>query len=134
MNTSIENLLELIKNISQSAGIVNNSVSELSSGVVNLSHRTEDQAASLERTSASMSDMTESVKQNADNASLATDLARDAQVKAQRGGEVVERAVVSMAEINSSSKRISDIIGVIDEIAFQTNLLALNAAVEAARW
>ena len=77
--------------------------------------------------------MTESVKQNADNASLATDLARDAQVKAQRGGEVVERAVVSMAEINSSSKRISDIIGVIDEIAFQTNLLALNAAVEAAR-
>ncbi|NOI27220.1 methyl-accepting chemotaxis protein [Vibrio coralliilyticus] len=133
VNTSIENLLELIKNISQSAGIVNNSVSELSSGVVNLSHRTEDQAASLERTSASMSDMTESVKQNADNASLATDLARDAQVKAQRGGEVVERAVVSMAEINSSSKRISDIIGVIDEIAFQTNLLALNAAVEAAR-
>ncbi|MBN3492934.1 methyl-accepting chemotaxis protein [Vibrio neptunius] len=133
VNASIENLMGLIKNINQSAGIVRSSVSELSSGVVNLSHRTEDQATSLERTSVSMSDMTESVKQNADNANLATELARDAQTKAQKGGDVVDRAVVSMAEINSSSKRISDIIGVIDEIAFQTNLLALNAAVEAAR-
>jgi methyl-accepting chemotaxis protein len=80
-----------------------------------------------------MEEMTSTVKQNADNASVANDLAADAQSKAVQGGQVVDRAVTSMSEINDSSKKIADIIGVIDEIAFQTNLLALNAAVEAAR-
>jgi methyl-accepting chemotaxis protein len=80
-----------------------------------------------------MEEMTSTVRQNADNAKVANELAANTQDQAAQGGEVVQRAVTSMAEINDSSKKISDIIGVIDEIAFQTNLLALNAAVEAAR-
>ena len=87
----------------------------------------------MEETASSMEEMTSTVRQNADNAKSANELAQEAETKAASGGEVVGKAVSSMAEINESSKKISDIIGVIDEIAFQTNLLALNAAVEAAR-
>ncbi|MFX3899730.1 methyl-accepting chemotaxis protein, partial [Streptococcus suis] len=94
-----------------------------------LSQRTEEQASSLEETASSMEEMTSTVRQNADNAKVVNELAEEKRDKAQQGGEVVNRAVISMSAINESSKRIADIISVIDEIAFQTNLLALNAAV-----
>ena len=106
---------------------------EIAQGNSDLSQRTEEQAASLEETASSMDEMTTTVAQNADNAKSANTLSLEAKQKAENGGQVVESAVASMAEINQASKKISDIIGVIDEIAFQTNLLALNAAVEAAR-
>src|SRR5690606_21707519 len=93
----------------------------------------EAQASNLEETAASMEEMTATVRQNADNAKGANDLASDAAKTASKGGEVVGQAISAMSEINRSSKQIADIIGVIDEIAFQTNLLALSAAVEAAR-
>jgi methyl-accepting chemotaxis protein len=106
---------------------------EISSGNANLSGRTEQQSSSLEETASSMEEMTTTVKQNADNAGQANQLATAARDQAEKGGSVVGKAVRAMAGINDSSKKIADIIGVIDEIAFQTNLLALNAAVEAAR-
>jgi methyl-accepting chemotaxis protein len=106
---------------------------ELSHGNENLSRRTEEQASSLEETAASMEQMTNAVKENADNSAEANQLAAAARVLAQKGGEVLCRAVTAMSEINASSRRIAAITNVIDEIAFQTNLLALNAAVEAAR-
>jgi len=106
---------------------------EISRGSLELSTRTEEQASSLEETAASMEQMTATVKNNADNAVHASELAQAAREQAERGGRVVGSAVTAMSEINTASKRIADIIGVIDEIAFQTNLLALNAAVEAAR-
>jgi methyl-accepting chemotaxis protein len=102
-------------------------------GNIHLSQRTEQQASSLEATAASMKEMTSTVKQNADNASQANQLASAARDQAQNGGAVVGEAVAAMSRINESSRQIADIIGVIDEIAFQTNILALNAAVEAAR-
>jgi len=98
-----------------------------------LSQRTEEQASSLEETASSMEEMTSTVKQNADNASRASQLATAARDQADKGGSVVSQAIRAMTEINDASRKIVDIIGVIDEIAFQTNLLALNAAVEAAR-
>ena len=98
-----------------------------------MSQRTEEQAASLEQTAASMEEMTSAVKNNADNAAQASQLAAAARDQAERGGKVVSAAVTAMVGINLASNKIADIIGVIDEIAFQTNLLALNAAVEAAR-
>jgi len=100
---------------------------------LDLSKRTEEQAASLEETASSMEQMTATVRNNADNAAQANQLAAAAREQAERGGRVVGSAVAAMSEINAASKKIADIIGVIDEIAFQTNLLALNAAVEAAR-
>src|SRR5690606_18354935 len=90
-------------------------------------------AANLEETASSMEEMTATVRQNADNAQTANKLATAAKARAEAGGEVVRNAVQAMSEINAASRKIADIIGVIDEIAFQTNLLALNAAVEAAR-
>jgi methyl-accepting chemotaxis protein len=106
---------------------------QMSQGNVNLSHRTEEQAAALQQTAASMAQLHATVKQNADNAHLASQLSRDATGVARQGGEVVGQVVDTMKDINASSKQIADIIGVIDSIAFQTNILALNAAVEAAR-
>ncbi|WP_438938520.1 methyl-accepting chemotaxis protein [Algibacillus agarilyticus] len=132
-NATAVKLTEIISQVNQSATTVASGANEIAQGNADLSQRTEEQASSLEETASSMEEMTSTVKQNADNATLANELATDAQSKASLGGEVVERAVTSMAEINEASKRIADIIGVIDEIAFQTNLLALNAAVEAAR-
>ncbi|MGH8509570.1 MAG: methyl-accepting chemotaxis protein [Gammaproteobacteria bacterium] len=106
---------------------------EIAQGNTDLSQRIEEQAASLEETASSMEELTSTVRQNADNAQQANQLAVAAREHAEKGGEVVGKAVAAMSEINTSAKRIADIIGVIDEIAFQTNLLALNAAVEAAR-
>jgi methyl-accepting chemotaxis protein len=132
-NGTAEKLTEVISRISNASSAVASGAEEIAQGNTDLSQRTEEQASSLEETASSMEEMTSTVRQNADNAKIANDLAADATSKAQRGGEVVKRAVKSMSEINASSKKIADIIGVIDEIAFQTNLLALNAAVEAAR-
>ena len=132
-NTTAERLTEVIEKVSVSSNLVASGAEEISQGNTDLSQRTEEQASSLEETASSMEEMTSTVRQNADNAKIANELANDTQSKAKQGGEVVERAVESMAEINHASKKIADIIGVIDEIAFQTNLLALNAAVEAAR-
>ena len=106
---------------------------EIAAGNQDLSERTERQAGSLEQTSGSMQVLTDTVRQSADAAAQANQLAGSAAAVARRGGEVVGQVVSTMDEINTSSKKISDIIGVIDGIAFQTNILALNAAVEAAR-
>ncbi|NQZ06508.1 MAG: PAS domain-containing protein [Algicola sp.] len=132
-NGTAEKLTEVISRINNSSAAVASGADEIAQGNTDLSQRTEEQASSLEETASSMEQMTSTVRQNAENAKVANDLAADATTKAQKGGEVVKRAVNSMSEINESSKKIADIIGVIDEIAFQTNLLALNAAVEAAR-
>jgi methyl-accepting chemotaxis protein len=123
----------LIRNVHHSSREVDQAAQELNQGIEELSDRTSGQAASLEETASSMEEMTSTVRQNADNARHANDLAVSARTQAEAGGQVVNRAVAAMTEINAASKRIADIIGVIDEIAFQTNLLALNAAVEAAR-
>jgi methyl-accepting chemotaxis protein len=107
--------------------------SQIAAGNLDLSSRTEEQASSLEETAASMEELTSTVRQNADNARQANSLASSASEVAMKGGVVVAQVVETMASINDSSKKIVDIIGVIDGIAFQTNILALNAAVEAAR-
>ncbi|MFT5235759.1 MAG: methyl-accepting chemotaxis protein, partial [Shewanella sp.] len=132
-NTTASRLTEVIGGINESANTVTSGAEEIAQGNSDLSQRTEEQAASLEETASSMEEMTATVTQSAQNATLANQLAQEANSKANHGGKVVEQAVTAMEAINDSSKRISDIIGVIDEIAFQTNLLALNAAVEAAR-
>ncbi|WP_462157030.1 methyl-accepting chemotaxis protein [Pseudoalteromonas sp. GB56] len=132
-NSTADKLTEVIDKVSGSANLVATGAEEISQGNTDLSQRTEEQASSLEETASSMEEMTSTVRQNADNAKVASELAAQTCDKAKHGGEVVNRAVTGMAEINESSKKIADIIGVIDEIAFQTNLLALNAAVEAAR-
>lgn len=112
---------------------VSTAAQQIAHGNDDLSQRTQEQASSLEETASSMEQMTSTVKQNAENASHANQLARGAREQAERGGEVAGRAIVAMSEINASSGKIADIVGLIQEIAFQTNLLALNAAVEAAR-
>lgn len=133
VNISIVNLRNMVEKITASSARVALASGEIAEGNSDLSERTEEQAASLEQTAASMEQMTATVKQNAESAEAANSLSLDASNKAQKGGNVVTQAVCAMGEINKASKRISDIISVIDEIAFQTNLLALNAAVEAAR-
>ncbi|NVD08637.1 PAS domain-containing protein [Vibrio sp. JPW-9-11-11] len=133
VNTSIVNLRNMVEKITQSSARVATASTEIAEGNNDLSQRVEAQASNLEETAASMEQMTATVRQNADNARGANELSDDAAKKASKGGEVVGQAVSAMAEINDASKKIADIIGVIDEIAFQTNLLALNAAVEAAR-
>ena len=133
VNTSISNLLNMVNEIRTSADSINTSANEIAQGNLNLSQRTEEQASSLEETASSIEELTGTVKQNADNAQQANQLASGARGEAEKGGTVVKNAIEAMGEINQASKKIADIIGVIDEIAFQTNLLALNAAVEAAR-
>jgi len=122
-----------IAEIKASGREVTNASAEIATSTTDLSQRTEEQAASLEETSAAMEQLSATVRKNAENAQLANQDASTTQEVADRGGEVVARAVKAMARIEESSRKISDIIGVIDEIARQTNLLALNAAVEAAR-
>ena len=133
IETLRQKLGNLIQDVRDTSGAVDSAAADINSGIDRLSTRTSDQAASLEETASSMEEMTVTVKRNADNARHANQLASEARDQAERGGAVAARAVSAMAEINSSSRKIADIIGVIDEIAFQTNLLALNAAVEAAR-
>ena len=133
VNQLADNMADLVSRVKNTAGEVFRGAEEISSGNANLSRRTEQQSSSLEETASSMEEMTSTVKQNADNAGQANQLATAARDQAEKGGAVVGRAVKAMTGINDSSKKIADIIGVIDEIAFQTNLLALNAAVEAAR-
>lgn len=133
INSTILNLRRTLGEIRASSGSISTAASEIAQGNTDLSQRTEEQAASLEETASSMEQLTSTVKQNADNAREANQLATSARDQAEKGGDVVGKAISAMAEINTSSKKIADIIGVIDEIAFQTNLLALNAAVEAAR-
>ena len=133
MNQLLGNMADVIRTMTLAAAEVRAGTEEISRGNVNLSQRTEEQAASLEETASSMEQMTSTVKHNADNAAQANQLALAARAHAERGGAVVQSAVSAMSAIDASSRRIADIIGVIDELAFQTNLLALNAAVEAAR-
>ena len=133
MQTMVEQLRNIVDNVMRSTDQVGTSAEEIAQESADLSQRTEEQAAALEETAASMEELTATVKNSADNAGQANQLAGAACVQAEQGGQVVERTVAAMAAIRQSSRRIADIIGVIDEIAFQTNLLALNAAVEAAR-
>jgi methyl-accepting chemotaxis protein len=133
INATIDKLGDVFGQVRDSAEFINNSSDEIASGNNNLSQRAEEQAASLEETASSMEQLTSTVKNNSDNAQQANQLANSARQLAERGGTVVNNAVQAMEEINDSSTKIAEIIGVIDEIAFQTNLLALNASVEAAR-
>lgn len=124
---------DVLARVTDSAASVAGGSAEISQGNQDLSGRTEQQASALQQTAASLDELTGTVQQNADNARQANQLAAGASSVAVRGGEVVAQVVATMAAINASSKRVVDIIGVIDNIAFQTNILALNAAVEAAR-
>ncbi|KXF82347.1 chemotaxis protein [Enterovibrio coralii] len=133
LNSTVERLNELVLDISRASTQVSTAAREIRLGTTDLSDRTETQATSLEETAASMQEITATVQQNDDTSQNAVSLASEATQKAERGGKVVLEAVSAMGDIENSSKQISDIIGVINEIAFQTNLLALNAAVEAAR-
>jgi methyl-accepting chemotaxis protein len=122
-----------VAEIAASAEAIASASSEISTGNLDLSHRTEEQAVALERTASSMEQLTSTVRLNAENAQQASTLAGNASQIAEKGGAVVGRVVSTMNQINESAKSIADIIGVIEGIAFQTNILALNAAVEAAR-
>jgi methyl-accepting chemotaxis protein len=128
-----DRLRGLVGQIRQSADSIQVASAEVASGNADLSVRTEQAASNLQQTASSMEQLTGTVRQSADSASTANQLASSAATVAQRGGQVVSQVVSTMDEINTSSKKIVDIIGTIDGIAFQTNILALNAAVEAAR-
>lgn len=133
VNTTINNIENIVSDLRSTAQVISEGASEISAGNNNLSARTDSQASALEETAASMEELTSTVRNNADNTQQANQIAGNASQIAQRGGDVVGRAVTAMQEISDSSNQIAEIIGVIDEIAFQTNLLALNASVEAAR-
>jgi methyl-accepting chemotaxis protein len=126
-------LRELVTSAQVSADTARNAADELAAGNINLSQRTEQQASTLEETASGMEELAATVKQNADNCKLASDLSGNAVGVANKGAALVHRIVTTMELIDKSSKKIVDIIGVIESIAFQTNILALNAAVEAAR-
>jgi methyl-accepting chemotaxis protein len=133
INQLVDNVQDIIAKVKLTSSDVHTAAEALCEGNATISQRSEQQSASLEETASSMEEITAAVKQNADNAHQANQLASAAREQAQAGGVVVNQAISAMADINESSKKIANIIGVIDEIAFQTNLLALNAAVEAAR-
>ncbi|PCJ33319.1 MAG: chemotaxis protein [Gammaproteobacteria bacterium] len=133
VNTTVDKMAETVQEINDTAESIGTSSSEISEGNIDLSQRTEEQAASLEETASSMEELTSTVRQNSDNARQANQLAASSREQAEKGGAVIRDAINAMSAISASSKKVTDIIGVIDEIAFQTNLLALNAAVEAAR-
>ncbi|BCB27558.1 chemotaxis protein [Sulfurimicrobium lacus] len=133
VNATVNNLQSLVTQIKDAVDSINTASKEIAAGNSDLSQRTEEQASSLEETASSMEELTSTVKQNADNSKQANQLAIGASEVAIRGGGVVSQVVDTMSSINESSRKIVDIISVIDGIAFQTNILALNAAVEAAR-
>jgi len=133
LGTMTENLRKTVTEVRAGTETIVTASQQIASGNLDLSSRTEQQASSLEETASSMEELTSTVRQNADNARQANVLAKNASQIAAHGGEVVSQVVATMASINESSKKIGDIIAVIDGIAFQTNILALNAAVEAAR-
>ena len=126
-------LTAIVGEVQHGSQAVSTAAQQIAKGNDDLSQRTQEQASSLEETAASMEEMTSTVKQNAQNASVASQLASGAREQAERGGAVVAQAVQAMGQISASSRKVVDIVGLIDEIAFQTNLLSLNAAVEAAR-
>ena len=130
---SINNLRGIVEKITEAVDLIATASKEIAAGNTNLSQRTEEQASSLEETASSMEELASTVKQNAENAKQANQMTASASTIAVKGGEVVARVVTTMSDINESSRKIVDIISVIDGIAFQTNILALNAAVEAAR-
>lgn len=133
INVTIDRLIEIIGGIKTGANEVHEAAEQVSQGNTNLSQRTQEQASSLEEVASSMEEMTGTITQNAQNAGLTNELTQEARKQAEMGVSVVTEAVDAMHEIDVSSKKIAEIIKVIDDIAFQTNLLALNAAVEAAR-
>ncbi|MDI1308015.1 MAG: methyl-accepting chemotaxis protein [Methylotenera sp.] len=133
VNETLEMIVGPIGTVKVAVETISTAAKEIAQGNADLSRRTEEQAASLEKTAASMEELSSTVKQNADNAKQANQLATAASGVAVKGGNVVSEVVATMSSINSSAKKIEDIISVIDGIAFQTNILALNAAVEAAR-
>ncbi len=133
LGTMSDKLTDTVGDVRSASHAILAASAQISAGNASLSQRTEEQASSLEETASSMEEMTTTVKQNADNAARANQMAEATRAQAEKGGQVVGEAVAAMNEINNSSRRISDIIATIDGIAFQTNLLALNAAVEAAR-
>ncbi len=133
MNSSMKSLANMVAEIRVASIQIGSASAEISQGNADLSQRTEEQASSLEETASSMEELTSTVSQNADNSKQANQLASHARIEAEEGGKVIESTISAMTDINTASKKIEDIISVIDEIAFQTNLLALNAALEAAR-
>jgi methyl-accepting chemotaxis protein len=132
-NATVERLRAVVGRIQASAEAINIAAHEIAAGNTDLSIRTEEQASSLEETASSMEELTATVRQNADTARAASELAIGGNAVAERGGAMMARVVATMGSIRDAGKRIGDIVGLIDAIAFQTNILALNAAVEAAR-
>jgi methyl-accepting chemotaxis protein len=132
-NASLRNMAQIVSAIQEATGSINTASKEIAIGNQDLSQRTEEQASSLEETASSMEELASTTRMNADNARQANQMAVAASDIAMRGGEIVQRVVGTMSDINTSSRKIVDIISIIDSIAFQTNILALNAAVEAAR-
>jgi methyl-accepting chemotaxis protein len=132
-NVSLDRIHEIIREVRQAASQAATASAQLSTAAAQLSTGVQEQASSLEETAASLEEITGTVRQNADSARQASRIALSSRETAEKGGHVVTAAVNAMQDINSSSRKIADIVTLIDEIAFQTNLLALNAAVEAAR-